>query len=193
MNRTIGKVSAVFVTVFAVLVFFQNTVLSDMPHLYDFTMKDIDGKDVSIISYAGKVVLIVNVASKCGLTPQYDDLQKLYEKYGDKGFIILGFPANNFAGQEPGTNVEIKQFCPVNYGVTFPMFSKISVKGDDMHALYKFLTAQKSYPKPSGDISWNFEKFLIDRNGNIINRFTPKTEPLSEEIIRSLEAVLSQE
>jgi len=156
----------------------------------DFTMKDIRGNDVPLSTYRGKVVLIVNVASKCGMTPQYEGLQSLYEKYGDQGFVILGFPANNFAGQEPGTNEEIQQFCRVNYGVTFPMFGKISVKGDDQDPLYAFLTGEKTNPSYSGEIPWNFTKFLIGRDGAVIGRFNPKTVPESEEIVQAVEKAL---
>ena len=156
----------------------------------DFTMKDIRGNDVPLSTYRGKVVLIVNVASKCGMTPQYEGLQSLYEKYGDQGFVILGFPANNFAGQEPGTNEEIQQFCRVNYGVTFPMFGKISVKGDDQDPLYAFLTGEKTNPSYSGEIPWNFTKFLIGRDGTVIGRFNPKTVPESEEIVQAVEKAL---
>ena len=133
--------------------------------IYDFKMKDIDGKEVSLKSYKGKVVIVVNVASKCGYTPQYEQLEATYKKYKDQGLVILGFPANNFHGQEPGTNEEIKQFCTAKYGVTFPMFAKISVKGDDMDSLYQYLTSKDEDPQFGGDITWNFNKFLIDKNG----------------------------
>lgn len=156
----------------------------------DFTMQNIRGEDVPLSTYRGKVVLIVNVASKCGLTPQYEGLQALYEKYSERGLAILGFPANNFAGQEPGTNSEIQQFCRVNYGVTFPMFGKISVKGDDQHPLYAFLTGEKTNPEYSGEIPWNFTKFLIGRDGSVIGRFDPKTVPESDEIVQAVERAL---
>src|SRR5215208_8406995 len=132
----------------------------------DFKVKTIDGKEQKLSEYKGKVVLFVNVASKCGLTPQYKGLEALYEKYKDQGFVILGFPANNFGSQEPGTNEEIKQFCTSKYDVTFPMMSKISVKGDDKHELYKFLTEGAAGKDFAGDVEWNFAKFLVDRNGN---------------------------
>src|SRR5580692_2715416 len=141
------------------------TVLMAAPRsFYDFTMNSIDDKPVHLSSYKGKVVLLVNVASKCGYTPQYAGLEKLYETYKDRGFVILGFPANNFGAQEPGTNEEIKTFCSRNYNVTFPMYSKISVKGDDEAPLYQFLTSSTG-----GDIKWNFTKFLVDRDGKIIS------------------------
>ena len=143
----------------------------------NFTMKDIDGKDVDLSQYAGKVVLIVNVASKCGNTPQYKALEAMYQQYKDKGFVILGFPANNFHAQEPGTDAEIKTFCTAKYDVQFPMFSKISVKGDDIAPLYKYLTSVDTQPAKKGDITWNFEKFLIGRDGTVVARFTPKTTP----------------
>ena len=158
--------------------------------MYEFTMKDIDGQDVKLNAFKGKVVMIVNTASKCGLTPQYEGLQALYDKYKDRGFVILGFPANNFLGQEPGSEKEIKEFCSLNYNVTFPMFAKISVKGTDQHPLYTFLTNEKSNPGFDGDITWNFEKFLTDRSGKIIDRFSPKTTPGDPEIVNAIEAAL---
>ena len=161
--------------------------------MYEFTMKDIDGKDAKLDAYKGKVVMIVNTASKCGLTPQYEGLQNLYDKYKDKGFVVLGFPANNFMGQEPGTEKEIKDFCNLKYNVTFPMFSKISVKGADQHPFYTFLTNEKSNPGFEGDITWNFEKFLADKNGKIIARFNPKTTPDSPEVVAAIEKALKPE
>lgn len=161
-----------------------------MKSIYDFTVKDIDGKDVKLENYKGKVVLIVNVASKCGFTPQYEGLQKIYTKYKDQGFVILGFPANNFMGQEPGTNEEIKQFCSLNYNVTFPMFSKISVKGKDIAPLYQYLTEKETNPEFSGKISWNFNKFLIDREGKIVARFGSRAKPESQEVIAAIEKAL---
>lgn len=161
-----------------------------MKSIYDFTMKDIDGKDVVLSIYTGKVVMIVNVASKCGFTGQYKGLEKLYQAYKDKGFVILGFPANNFMGQEPGSNEEIKQFCSLKYNVTFPVFSKISVKGDDQHALYKFLTEKATNPEHSGAITWNFNKFLAGKDGKIINRFGTRTDPEDKEVVKAIEAAL---
>lgn len=154
-----------------------------------FTMKTIDGKDVKLSKYRGKVVLIVNVASKCGLTPQYAKLEALYKKYQKQGLVILGFPANNFGAQEPGTDPEIKQFCTANYGVTFDMFSKISVKGDDMHPLYKGLTG---LPTPyGGEIEWNFAKFLLDRKGNVVARIPSRTPPDDPSVIETIEKALA--
>lgn len=158
--------------------------------LYEFSMKDIDGKSVKLDAYKGKVVMIVNTASKCGLTPQYEGLQALYDKYKDKNFVILGFPANNFMGQEPGTEAEIKEFCTLKYKVSFPMFAKISVKGEDQHPFYTFLTNKQSNPGFDGDISWNFEKFLTDKNGKVIARFSPKTKPDDPKIAEAIEAAL---
>jgi glutathione peroxidase len=158
--------------------------------VYDFTVNDIDGKPVKLEAYKGKVVLIVNVASKCGYTPQYEGLQATYAKYKDQGLVILGFPANNFMGQEPGTNEEIKQFCALKYNVTFPLFTKISVKGEDKHALYKFLTDKTTNPEFGGEISWNFNKFLVDKNGKIIARFDSKDKPEGEKITQAIEQAL---
>ena len=158
--------------------------------IYDFEMMDIDGNQVSLSQFKNKVILIVNVASKCGLTPQYQGLQEIYSKYRGKGFVILGFPANNFLKQEPGTNAEIKDFCSVNYGVQFPMFSKISVLGEDIHPLYRFLTGKETNPEFAGKIRWNFDKFLVDKNGTIINRFHPKTKPQDPDVIKAIEAAL---
>ncbi len=160
--------------------------------VYEFTMKYIDGKDVKMENYKGKVIMVVNTASRCGLTPQYEGLQKMYDKYKDRGFTILGFPANNFMGQEPGTEAEIKEFCTLNYKVSFPMFSKISVKGEDQHPFYTFLTHKDSNPGFDGDISWNFEKFLINKNGKVIARFKPRTLPDAEEVVIELEKALAE-
>lgn len=158
--------------------------------IYKFKMADIDGKDVSLKKYKGKVLLVVNVASKCGFTPQYEGLESIYQKYNSQGFEILGFPANNFHNQEAGTNDEIKTFCESKYKVTFPMFAKISVKGDDQHPLYKFLTGKDTDPQFAGDISWNFNKFLIDRDGNIVARFDSKDTPESEAVTSAVEKYL---
>ena len=157
----------------------------------DFEMKTIDGKLQSLSQYKGKVALIVNVASKCGNTPQYETLQALYSKYKDQGFVVLGFPANDFGKQEPGTDAEIKAFCSSTYGVTFPMFSKISVVGEDQHPLYAYLTSASTDPKFAGDIKWNFTKFLIGRDGQVIARFHYKTKPDSEEVIGAIENALA--
>ncbi len=145
--------------------------------VYDYTMKSIDGKPVPIAEFKGKVLLVVNVASKCGFTPQYTGLEALYEKYKGQGLVIAGFPANNFMAQEPGTDAEIKTFCSNKYNVTFPMFSKVSVKGDDKAPLYQYLTDTTANPSTGGEIKWNFTKFLVDRNGKILQRFEPNVTP----------------
>jgi len=161
-----------------------------MNSIYDFSLKDIDHKEVALSQYRGKVVMIVNVASRCGFTPQYEGLQKIYMKYKDRGFVILGFPANNFMAQEPGTDEEIKTFCSAKYSVTFPIFSKISVKGDDIHPLYKLLTSKDTNPEFGGDIKWNFSKFLVDKNGKVIARFEPAIKPESDPVIQAIEKAL---
>jgi glutathione peroxidase len=158
----------------------------------DFKMKSLDGKPVDLSKYQGKVVLIVNVASQCGLTPQYEGLEKLHETYAGKGLAVLGFPANEFGAQEPGTDGEIAEFCKANYGVKFDMFSKVVVKGEGQCPLYKFLTSADTDPKFPGDIKWNFEKFLLDRNGNIIERFSPKVAPESPEVVAAIEKALAK-
>lgn len=158
--------------------------------VHDFTLNSIDGQPVALSQFKGKVALIVNVASRCGFTPQYAGLEALYRKYKDQGFVVLGFPANNFMGQEPGTNEEIKEFCSRKYNVTFPMFAKISVKGSDQAPLYRFLTDKKLHPNTGGDIRWNFTKFLVDRNGKVIARFGSTVSPDSKEMIRAIEAAL---
>ena len=158
----------------------------------DFTMKSIDGHDVKLDSYSGKVLLLVNVASKCGFTPQYRGLESIYEKYKEQGLVVMGFPANNFLWQEPGTNDEIKTFCSTKYNVTFPMFAKISVKGGEIHPLYKFLTSKQTNPDFSGSISWNFNKFLIDRAGKVAARFSSKDEPESDKVVQAIEQALKK-
>ena len=154
---------------------------------YDFAVKTIDGKEFSLSSLKGKNVLVVNAASKCGLTPQYAQLVKLYEKYKDKDFVIIGFPANNFMGQEPGSNEEIAQFCSLNYGVTFPMMAKISVKGKEIAPLYQWLTEKKLNGKEDASVQWNFQKFMIDENGNWVGFASPKESPFSEKIVTWIE------
>lgn len=154
--------------------------------VYDFKMKSLAGQDVDLSKYKGKVLLIVNTASKCGNTPQYAALEKLSETYRKQGLEILGFPANNFGSQEPGSNEEIGAFCTKNYGVTFDMFSKISVKGADKAPLYTYLT-EEANPQFKGDVTWNFEKFLISRDGKLVGRFTPKTQPGSPEVVAAIE------
>ncbi len=160
--------------------------------IYDFTLKSIDGKPVSLSEYHGKVLLLVNVASKCGFTPQYAGLEALYEKYKSQGLVIVGVPANNFMAQEPGTNEEIKKFCTNKYNVTFPMMAKVSVLGPDKTPLYVFLTDKSTDPKLGGDIKWNFTKFLFDRNGNPVARFEPDVTPESPQVTAAVEAALKQ-
>lgn len=160
--------------------------------VYNFTMKSIDGQPVSLKSYQGKVLLLVNVASKCGFTPQYTGLEALYEKYKDRGLVIVGIPANNFASQEPGTNEEIKKFCSTKYNVTFPMMSKVSVLGEDKTPLYVFLTDKTANPTIGGDIKWNFTKFLFDRKGRPVARFEPAVTPDSPEVTAAIEAALGK-
>jgi glutathione peroxidase len=158
--------------------------------LYDFTLPSIEGKPMPISDFKGKVILMVNVASRCGYTPQYSALESIYEKYKDKGFVILGFPANNFGAQEPGTNEEIKTFCSRKYNVSFPLYAKVSVKGEDETPVYQYLTKN---PKPeiAGDIKWNFTKFLVDRNGNVVQRFEPAVTPDSPEVVAAIEQLLN--
>jgi glutathione peroxidase len=156
----------------------------------DFTLKRLDGTEQNLGAYRGQVLLLVNVASKCGLTPQYDGLEALYEKYRAEGFAVLGFPANDFASQEPGSDSEIASFCRTNYGVQFPMFSKIAVKGAAQHPLYKTLT---SLPAPiGGDVQWNFQKYLIDRRGEVVAKFDPRTVPDDPGLVAKIEELLGQ-
>lgn len=156
----------------------------------EYSLKSIDGKPAPMAAYKGKVMLIVNVASRCGYTPQYEGLEAVYRKYKDQGLVVLGFPANNFGAQEPGTDEEIKTFCSSKYNVTFPMFSKISVKGDDKAPLYQFLTDPAANPSTAGEVKWNFTKFLVDKNGKVIARFEPAVKPESAEVAAAIEKAL---
>ena len=158
------------------------------PQVYDFTLNDIDGKPLSLDQFKGKVLLIVNTASLCGNTPQYAGLQTMYETYHDQGLEVLAFPANNFGQQEPGTDTEIKAFCYTKYSLTFPLFSKISVKGQDKHPLYQYLTEQSPFP---GEVEWNFQKYLIDRSGKVVARYHHRMKPLSTEIVTDVERYLA--
>lgn len=162
----------------------KNSNMQTTQTFHDFTVKDIDGKEFDLASLKGKKVLVVNVASKCGLTPQYEDLQALYDKYKDRNFTVIGFPANNFAGQEPGTNAQIKEFCTLNYGVTFPMMDKISVKGKDQAPVYNWLTHKSENGKIDQEVTWNFQKFMIDEEGNLVDVVQPKESPMGEKIIK---------
>jgi glutathione peroxidase len=161
-----------------------------VPAALNFTMKDIDGNTVKLARYAGQVIMVVNVASQCGNTPQYADLQKMYDKYKKKGFVILGFPANDFGKQEPGDEKAIKAFCTSKYNVTFPMFSKIVVKGEGQNPFYKYLTDKESDEKFGGDIDWNFAKFIINRKGELVARFPAGTKPLTPEVVAVVEKEL---
>ena len=164
----------------------------EVPAVLQFTMKGLDSKDVDLSRYAGKVVMIVNTASKCGFTPQYGGLEKLHEKYAGQGLAILGFPANDFGQQEPGSDEEISGFCTKNYGVKFDMFSKVQVTGADKTPLYKLLTDAGTNPQTPGEVQWNFEKFLIGRDGQLLNRFRSAVKPESEEVTGAIEAALKQ-
>jgi len=166
----------------------NNIMNNDTINISDITVKNIDGQEVNLSDYKGKVLLIVNVASHCGFTPQYKALEQIYKKYNANGFEILAFPSNDFGGQEPGTNEEIKNFCTSKYDVTFPMFDKIKVLGDEKSPLYARII---KYP-PEGDVSWNFEKFIVDKNGNVVGRFKSKVTPDSEEITSAIEKELSK-
>jgi glutathione peroxidase len=159
--------------------------------IYDFSLPSIDGKPMPLENFKGKVILLVNVASRCGFTPQYSALETIYERYKDRGFVILGFPANNFGGQEPGTNAEIKTFCSTKYNVTFPLYSKVSVKGADQTPLYSYLT-QEAGASIAGEIKWNFTKFLVDRQGKVVQRFEPAVTPDSPEVTSAIENLLKQ-
>jgi glutathione peroxidase len=163
-----------------------------MSNLYDYSAKSIDGDERKLSDFNGKVVLIVNVASECGLTPQYDGLQRLYSRYRDGGLEILGFPCNQFGGQEPGSEAEIQKFCRSNYGVEFPLFEKVEVNGDDRHPLYAWLTGQEVGPDGAGDIAWNFAKFLVARDGTLIARFEPTIEPCSTDITSRIDEELGK-
>lgn len=160
--------------------------------IYDINITKMNGSSISLAEYKGKVLLIVNTASKCGFTKQFGELQELYEKYADDGLVILGFPANNFMNQDPGTNEEILGFCQLNYGVSFPMFAKISVRGKDIDPLYKFLTEKSTNKEFSGKISWNFNKFLIGRDGKILARYSSQTKPMDAEVIADLTRALAK-
>jgi glutathione peroxidase len=170
-------------------VLFSGLILHAADSIYDLPLKDIDGKDTSLKAYQGKVLLIVNVASKCGFTPQYAGLESLYKKYGWQGLVVCGFPCNQFGGQEPGTAADIKQFCSAKYDVTFPMFDKLEVNGEHRHPLYIALAGKES-PFP-GNIRWNFTKFLVGKDGKILARFDSKVKPDSEEMTKAIESALA--
>jgi glutathione peroxidase len=161
-----------------------------VPPALNHTVKDIDGKPVPLSRYAGKVLLVVNTASQCGQTPQYAGLQQLYDDYKTKGLVVLAFPSNDFGAQEPGTNAEIKQFCATRFKTTFPLFAKIAVKGPKQEPLYRFLTDKKSNPKFGGEVGWNFEKFLLNRKGEVVGRWDSNMEPLEADVVNAIEAAL---
>lgn len=175
--------STLFLMFISLMAVGQNGVTKEKT-LHDFTVKDINGNTFDLASLKGKKVLIVNVASKCGLTPQYDDLQALYTRYGDKKFVVIGFPANNFNNQEPGSNSEIKEFCTANYGVTFPMMEKISVKGEDQAPLYKWLTQKSENGVLDQEVTWNFQKFMVDEQGQLVDVALPRESPMSDKIVK---------
>ncbi|WP_328646444.1 glutathione peroxidase [Amycolatopsis sp. NBC_00348] len=158
--------------------------------IHEIPVKTLDGQDSSLGALAGKALLVVNVASKCGLTPQYSGLERLQERFGAQGFSVVGFPCNQFAGQEPGSADEIQTFCSTTYGVTFPLFEKIDVNGDDRHPLYSELTKTDDAEGASGDVQWNFEKFLVGADGEVLARFRPRTEPEDEAVVKAIEAAL---
>ena len=173
------------------MLFCAATLVAAEKTVHDFTLNSIDGQPAPLAAYKGKVVLLVNVASKCGFTPQYSALESTYEKYKDRGFVIVGIPANNFGAQEPGSNHEIKTFCSSKYHVTFPMMAKVSVKGDDITPLYQFLTDKSSNPQSGGEIKWNFTKFLIGPDGRVITRFEPEITPDSPQLTSAIEEALA--
>jgi glutathione peroxidase len=174
------------ITIFAIFIA-TFSMAQEKKSFYDFNVTDIEGNPFSLSSLRGKKVLVVNVASKCGNTPQYEQLEALYKKYGGNAFTIIGFPANNFMGQEPGTNEEIKQFCTTNYGVTFPMMAKISVKGEDMSSVYKWLTSKEENGVMDAPVKWNFQKFMIDEEGHLVDVVAPREKPDSEKILNWIE------
>ena len=161
-----------------------------MPGLHDFTAQRNDGDSQALADYAGKVCLVVNVASKCGLTPQYDGLQRLHQRFNDRGFEVLAFPCNQFAGQEPGNDAEIADFCRTNFAISFPLFSKVDVNGDERSPIYAWLTGEDTQPDGTGDVKWNFAKFLVDGSGTAIARFEPQTEPEAAEVMAAIESAL---
>jgi len=169
--------------------FMMVTDIERTDNIYQYELNSLDGENISLSEFSGDVILVVNTASECGYTGQYEGLQKIFDTYSDQGFKILGFPANNFGGQEPGSDEEIATFCEINYGVTFPMFSKVSVKGEDQHPLFDYLTSIEN-PDFTGEVSWNFEKFLIDRNGNLVRRFKSNVEPEDENLISAIQDLL---
>ena len=184
-NKTIEMKE--FTTLICMVLLSVTSVNAQNGSFYDFNVKTINGQNLNLSSFKGMKVLIVNVASKCGNTPQYEKLQMLFDKYGKNNFVVIGFPANNFMGQEPGTNEEIQQFCTLNYHVTFPMMAKISVKGKDIDPLYKWLTEKTENGKQDAEVTWNFQKFMIDKNGNWVGVVAPNESPMCDKIIKWIE------
>jgi len=172
--------------IFTFFLIFAGISLSGQSSIYDFVVKDINGKDFSFSSLKGKKIMIINTASKCGFTPQYADLDSLYKKYNDRNFVIIAFPANNFMNQEPGSDKQIQDFCQKNYGISFPLMSKISVKGDDMHPLYKWLTTKNLNGFKDSEVKWNFQKYLIDESGKLVAIIPSKEKPDSQQVIEWL-------
>lgn len=191
MTRFVHFCSTLLMFTFPVVAIAQTPDQSskEQKGVHRFVMKTIDGKDRSLSEYDGNIVLMVNVASRCGYTPQYKDLQAIYEKYRDRGLRIAAFPANNFGAQEPGSDEEIAEFCETNYNVTFDLFSKISVKGEDQHPLYRYLTTESPFP---GEVKWNFQKYLVDRKGIVVAAFPSKVKPTDQEVVRQIEELLAE-
>jgi len=192
MRTTICLVAALVLAMPGVALAEEKKGDSKVPAVLNFKMKTLDGKETDLSKYQGKVIMFVNVASKCGNTPQYKQLEDLHEKYGKDGLVIVGVPANEFGGQEPGTDLEIAKFCETKYNVKFDMMSKVVVKGDGICPLYKFLTSKETDPKFAGDVTWNFEKFVVGRNGEVVARFKPKTKPDAEEVVKVIEGELKK-
>jgi glutathione peroxidase len=186
-----GEMTKLFISAVLSLLFCAAAVIGGEKSVFDYALNTIDGQPAPLSAYKGKVVMLVNVASRCGFTPQYTALEAIYEKYKDRGFVIIGIPANNFGAQEPGTNQEIKTFCQSKYHVKFPMMSKVSVKGDDKTPLYQYLTDKSANPKTGGDIQWNFTKFLVGPEGQIITRFEPSVTPDSPQVTSAIEKALT--
>lgn len=176
---------------FVLLALLGTTAMAMEKTIYDFTLNSIDGQPTPLSTFKGRIVLLVNVASRCGYTPQYTALESIYEKYKGRGFVIVGIPANNFGGQEPGSNQEIKTFCTAKYHVTFPMMAKVSVKGSDITPLYQFLTDKTAHPDTGGEIGWNFTKFLVGPDGKVLARFDSKVEPDSLQVTSAIEKALA--
>ncbi len=170
-----------------VIIAFLFSAMAQEKSFHDFTVKTIDGEDLNLSTFKGKKVLVVNTASKCGLTPQYEDLQRLYEKYNSDNFVVIGFPSNDFMNQEPGSDKKIKRFCTSKYNVTFPMMSKIFVKGEDIHPLYKWLTEKELNGKMDSKVKWNFQKYMINEEGKLVDSANPRTNPLSKKIVSWIE------